>query len=1074
MISDFHRVRGKFTVFLHRVAFLLIMAMALATASAQALQVNCIGNSTTYQFVPGWNLISINLELDVASKARLRDRGTMTLDAKSKAYTVSGDLAVSQACWIYCQAEGETLELEGDPPENFDFFASLQLGWNFAGPLTDRALSGDGIVAWGWDGQRFRQTDNLLAGHGYWIYLSDDYVKPPAEDTYLVVDLSAGSYADSYQVSYLSTPPEDGWTDEYKYTKMVLRKIPAGTFMMGSPEEELGRYDRETQHQVTLTRDFYVGIFEVTQSQWRSVKGGWPSYFKNGTYGAFRPVEQISYNDIRGAGSAWPANNEVASNSFVGHLRARTGLDFDLPTEAQWEYACRAGTTTALNSGKDLTDEEECPNLAEVGRYWYNGGEDYEEYGDTSVGTNTVGSYPPNQWGLYDMHGNVFEWCLDKRDGSDYLPGAVTDPVGDVEGGSRAIRGGSWDRYAERCRAAYRGHLLPSRQYSYMGFRMVMRPRQDNYIIIDLSAGPNADSYPVSYRSAPPSGGWTDYYKTTKLVLRKIQAGTFYMGSQELETGRSDNETWHQVTMLNDFYTGVFEVTQKQWNLVMGTWPSGFANEDDRDARPVENISYENIRGSNAGLGWPANNAVDATSFLGKLRDKTGLNLDLPTDAQWEYACRAETTTSLNSKNNISSTEACYNLGQVGHYKYNSGADNPEDGGSTATAGNYKPNRWGLYDMHGNVAEWCLDRYVGDLGNEEQANPSGPAEGDNRVVRNGSWADPAKDCRSARRNESQPSVASTQVGFRLAVQPERIPEDTYLIIDLSGGAEADNYPISYHAVPPSGGWTDAHRFTKLVLRKIPAGTFTMGSPEDELGRYDHETQHQVTLTKDFYAGVFEVTQKQWELVMGNWPSYFKNYYDRSPRPVESVSYNDIRGSDAGSGWPANNAVDGDSFLGRLRAKTGLDFDLPTSAQWEYACRAGTITALNSGMNLTAAEEECRNMNKVGRYYWNGELEQPGWDANTSSGTNRVGSYKANQWGLYDMHGNVYEWCLDWEYEYSTEAVTDPTGNADGENRVIRGGGWDKFASDCRSAYFNSIKPSGQNKVLGFRIVMTLP
>jgi formylglycine-generating enzyme required for sulfatase activity len=1073
MISDFHRIRGKFTVFLHRVAFLLIMAMALGAASAQALQVNCTANSTTYQLAPGWNLISINLELDVASKARLRDKAPMVPDASSKAYVGSGDLAVSQACWIFCHAEGETLELEGDPPEYFDFFASLQPGWNFAGPLTDRPLNDDGIIAWGWNGRHFYPTDTLLAGHGYWIYLLDGCTRPPAEDTYLVIDLSAGTYSDSYPVSYLSAPPEGGWTDEYKLTKLVLRKLPAGTFMMGSPEDELGRYDHETQHQVTLTRDFYVGVFEVTQRQWNLVMGGWPSYFKNGTYGAFRPVEQVSYNMIRGASSNWPASNNVGIDSFVGRLRARTGLDFDLPTTAQWEYACRAGTTTALNSGKDLTDEKECPNLAEVGRYWYNGGKDYSELCDTSAGTNKVGSYLPNRWGLYDMHGNVTEWCLDWGDISDYLPEPVTDPIGDDEGTWRARRGGSWDYDARYCRAAHRANLLPRLQYNNTGFRMAMQPRQDNYIIIDLSAGPNADSYPVSYRSAPPIDGWTDYYKTTKLVLRKIPAGNFYMGSHEQETGRSDNETWHQVTMLNDFYTGVFEVTQKQWNLVMGTWPSGFANEDDHDARPVENISYDDIRGSNAGLGWPGNNAVDAASFLGKLRDKTGLNLDLPTDAQWEYACRAGTTTSLNSRNNINSTESCYNLSQVGHYKYNSGASGP-DGGSTAKVGSYKPNLWGLYDMHGNVAEWCLDRYVGDLGNEEQANPSGPAEGDNRVVRNGSWADPAKDCRSARRSESLPAVTSTQVGFRLAVPPEPIPEDTYLIIDLSGGPEADNYPVSYRAAPPSGGWTEKHKTLKLVLRKIPAGTFTMGSPEDELGRWDNETQHQVTLTKDFYAGVFEITQKQWSLVMGDWPSYFKHYYYCSTRPVERISYNDIRGSDAGSGWPANNAVDDDSFLGRLRAKTGLDFDLPTSAQWEYACRADTITALNSGMNLTAAEEECRNMNKVGRYYFNSVSNQPGYDSDPSSGTNKVGSYKPNQWGLYDMHGNVYEWCLDWVCEYSTEAVTDPAGNADGEDRVVRGGSWDNFARNCRSAYYNIVKPSGRYRFLGFRIVMTLP
>ena len=101
------------------------------------------------------------------------------------------------------------------------------------------------------------------------------------------------------------------------------------------------------------------------------------------------------------------------------------------------------------------------------------------------------------------------------------------------------------------------------------------------------------------------------------------------------------------------------------------------------------------------------------------------------------------------------------------------------------------------------------------------------------------------------------------------------------------------------------------------------------------------------------------------------------------------------------------------------------------------------------------------MNIVGRYYWNSELEQPDWDAKTSSGTNRVGSYKPNLWGLYDMHGNVYEWCLDWVYKYPTEAVTDPTGNVDGESRVVRGGSWENYARECRSDTTTSLPSAVQ-------------
>jgi len=293
-------------------------------------------------------------------------------------------------------------------------------------------------------------------------------------------------------------------------------------------------------------------------------------------------------------------------------------------------------------------------------------------------------------------------------------------------------------------------------------------------------------------------------------------------------------------------------------------------------------------------------------------------------------------------------------------------------------------------------------------------------------------------------------------------------EGLYCIVDLSGGTSASSYPVTYVASVPSGGWSDEYKTTKLVLRRVDAGTFTMGSPSDELGRWDDETQHQVTLTKGFYIGVFEVTQRQWELVMGTRPSWFNNDTYYASRPVEQVSYNMIRGSSSGSQWPASNAVDADSFLGKIRAKTGLVFDLPTEAQWEYACRAGTTTALNSGKNLTSTVQDVE-MAKVGRYWYNGGsgFSQ---SCDTSAATAKVGSYAPNAWGLYDMHGNVWEWCLDWWQSYlGTSAVTDPVGPASGDGRDLRGGNWRYDAILCRSASRDSINPSSGPYIFGFRL-----
>jgi formylglycine-generating enzyme required for sulfatase activity len=306
---------------------------------------------------------------------------------------------------------------------------------------------------------------------------------------------------------------------------------------------------------------------------------------------------------------------------------------------------------------------------------------------------------------------------------------------------------------------------------------------------------------------------------------------------------------------------------------------------------------------------------------------------------------------------------------------------------------------------------------------------------------------------------------------------------TYLVIDLSGGTAATSYPVSYLSAVPAGGWTAEHKTTKLVLRRIPAGTFTMGGRSTDYPGATDDGLHEVTLTKDFYLGVFEVTQRQWELVMGNKPSYFNNATYYAARPVEQVSYYDIRenpanSDDPASDWPTNSTVNATSFMGKLRTKTGLaSFDLPTEAQWEYACRAGRTTALNSGKNLTSTSTDA-NMAEVGRYFYNGGYvggtTAPAQNCTTANGTAAAGAYLPNAWGLYDMHGNVFEWCLDWSGTYPSAVVIDPVGVTSGGSRVLRGASWIYDASYCRSAYRASDTPSVHSKYFGLRVCSAPP
>ena len=237
----------------------------------------------------------------------------------------------------------------------------------------------------------------------------------------------------------------------------------------------------------------------------------------------------------------------------------------------------------------------------------------------------------------------------------------------------------------------------------------------------------------------------------------------------------------------------------------------------------------------------------------------------------------------------------------------------------------------------------------------------------------------------------------------------------YLVIDLSSGSSSSKYPVTYMSKPPSGGFNvDAYKTTKLVMRRIDPGTYKMGGSVS------------TTITRPFYIGLFEVTQKQWSLVTGSNPAH--DCGDGDTYPVYNVSYNAIRGSSNGAKWPSSSAVDSSSFLGKLRARTGIDFDLPTEAQWEYACRAGTTTTYYWGDSMN------------GNYAWYAD--------NSSSKTHPVGGKTANAWGLYDMSGNVCEWCLDWMG--SLVGGSDPKGNAEGTSRVLRGGYWDSSAYSCPS------------------------
>jgi formylglycine-generating enzyme required for sulfatase activity len=553
--------------------------------------------------------------------------------------------------------------------------------------------------------------------------------------------------------------------------------------------------------------------------------------------------------------------------------------------------------------------------------------------------------------------------------------------------------------------------------------------------------------------------------------------GTFMMGSPTSESGRGTDETQHQVTLTNGFYLGKYEVTQAQYQTVVNGNSEGLSADPSQFKgrnRPVEKVSW-----------------ADAQVFLAQLnvieqsagRLPTGWKYVLPTEAQWEYACRAGTTTAYSWGNDINSSQANYNWDGVAY--------DGNDSKQTVEVGQFSANPWGFFDMHGNVFEWVYDWKANYL-TGDQTDPEGSASGSARVRRSGSWNLDFKSLRSANRESVHPNYRHTNTGFRVAFQvvqtdtanPEIILTGATALIHSQGlpfidpGVEAHDardgnitdqivvtgtvdmnstgtYLLTYTVQDAAGNPATATRTVTVTGNRTvdlnatvamdmiwcPPGTFTMGSPTTEAGRGTNETEHNVTLTKGFYLGKYEVTQTQYEAVMtGNTDSLSptpSKWPNNPNRPVEKVSWEDAQ-----------------IFLTRMNAQQsanippGWAYVLPTEAQWEYACRAGTTTMYSWGNDINSSRAN--------------------YDQNIGQTVN-AGQYGANPWGFFDMHGNVWEWVSDWMANYFTGTQTDPEGPASGSPRVMRGGSWKDGAPFLRSARRFDLIPSLLDKNIGFRV-----
>ena len=361
--------------------------------------------------------------------------------------------------------------------------------------ITEPVVSGDGAHRLTWDLEA--QYPGLVTTN-FKVRVTATPLGDAAP-VYMVIDLSAGpeAGAGAYPVRYTTRPP-DLTDDTCRTTEMWLRRCPAGTFTMGYDGYMNAALSAWNSHEVTLSHPFYIGIFECTQQQWYQVKGTWPSYFTNETYRATRPVERVSFQQDVRDDTGWTDNNPAngkycSSGSFVGKMRSRTGITWiDLPTEAQWEYAARAGTDyvygwegvtadTVVNRarGANTPTGQDNLNMNVADRNV-----------PTYAGTAKVGTYEPNNWGLYDMLGNVAEWCGDgwarnratadgtKADGSAYSAADWIDPRMDPYmvryDAGRITRGGQYLNPNEYLSVYNRVRVGTADRERALGFRVVV------------------------------------------------------------------------------------------------------------------------------------------------------------------------------------------------------------------------------------------------------------------------------------------------------------------------------------------------------------------------------------------------------------------------------------------------------------------------------------------------------------------------------------------------------------------------------------------------------------------------
>lgn len=568
--------------------------------------------------------------------------------------------------------------------------------------------------------------------------------------------------------------------------------------------------------------------------------------------------------------------------------------------------------------------------------------------------------------------------------------------------------------------------------------------------------------------------------KCAKHVLITVAAGQFAMGSPADEVCRAETETQHQVKLARSYSVMRNEVTIDQFKNVMGYVPE-------------EPSKCEGVNCPVHGVTWS-----EAASYCNRLSSKESLNpcyscsgtnaavtcaeapdyagdavfacdgYRLPTEAEWENAYRAGTTTSLHYGYLGTCEGGDTVLDAVAWYRHNSGD-------ATHPVGTKWANDWGLYDMAGNVSEWCHDWAKDDLGPQPATNPWGEVTGTMRAIRGGSAFDESRFARAASRAQADPASRPKGTGFRCIRGVSGCGDSKIQAGEDCDGQQLDGKSclglgFSSGALGCKADCSFDTSNCALELVSVSAGTFTMGSPESELCRLSTETEHIVTLTHDFEIMPRETTQKSFVAAMG---------YNGagSPEcgldcPVDYISWhqaaaycNALSGL---KGYAQCYSCAGDessvrcSTLSAYEAAKIYDcegFRLPTEAEWEFAYRAGAKTAFYNGPITSCSSSDING-------------DQIGWNYDNSGVKLQIGGQKTpNALGLYDLAGNVWEWCHDDHIDdLGSAAASDPVGVGNPAERTLRGGSYYFYVESTRAAFREGRDPVSWYYAAGVRCV----